>query len=74
MGDGSSLLVIVEVRQCREDESSDGANQINPIVNLHTRHLLPSRKKPTHQLSAAGNISQLHKIFKKKIDRSAILS
>ena len=39
------LFVIIEVRQCREDEASDLADELYPVFNLHTRHLLPSRKK-----------------------------
>ena len=39
------LFFSVEVVDEREDETADGADELHPIMNLHTRHLLPSRKK-----------------------------
>ena len=49
VGTAFRLLVVIEVGQCREDERSDLAEKLQPIENLHARHLLPSRKKPTHR-------------------------
>ena len=43
------LFFSVEVVDEREDETADGADELHPVMNLHTRHLLPSRKKPTHR-------------------------
>ena len=39
------LFFSVEVVDEREDETADRANEPKPIMNLHQRHLLPSRKK-----------------------------
>ena len=47
--DGSSLFILAEERQQREDERPDVGDVIQPIEEIHTRHLLPSRKKPTHR-------------------------
>ena len=60
------LFLSVEVRQCREDEGSDGANELNPIVNLHARHLLPSRKKADTSDYLPQKIYHTLKIFSSK--------
>ena len=39
------LFILAEERQQRDDERPDVGKVIQPIEELHTRHLLPSRKK-----------------------------
>ena len=60
------LFFIPEVRKCREDESPDLAYDVYQVDEFHTRHPLPSRKKPTPR-PAISNISHAHKTFNKKI-------
>ena len=44
--------MVVEVVDDGEDEAPDRADELKPFVDFHARHLLPSRKKPTHQTAA----------------------
>ena len=60
------LFFSVEEVDERNDETADRANELDPIMNLHSRHLLPSRKKPTHQTTCRPlNITYVQKCFKK---------
>jgi len=65
VGTALQLFVIIEERQQRDDERSDVGEKLNPIEEIHTRHLLPSRKKPTHRTACKKNISQRHKLYKR---------
>ena len=39
------LFFILEVVDEREDEVPDQANELNPVLKIHSRHLLPSREE-----------------------------
>ena len=62
------LFLSVEECQCREDEGSDFADNIQPVFELHTRHLLPSRKKAdTSNCLPRRMLSYVQKLFKPKL-------
>ena len=42
---GARLFFSVEVVDDGEDEAADRADKLNPIQEIHPRHLLPSRKE-----------------------------
>ncbi len=60
------LFFAIEMVDEREDETADRANEHQPIEKLHTRHLLPSRKKAdTSNCLPRKNIAYVQKLFKK---------
>ena len=58
--------MVIEVRQCREDERPDGANELQPVLNVHNASP-PSFEEESRliELSAAVNIAYGHKSFNK---------
>ena len=67
------LFILAEERQQRDDERPDVGKVIQPIEELHTRHLLPSRKKAdTSNCLPRRMLSYVQKFFKREILEGAM--